>query len=157
MKFIIISLLSILFFGIRVPNKDKGIEIYRVYQVERTIKGCNYCFQPKSEDLFKEPLLTENDIKNFDWDKQQIVLTQSGITKIKELEIPLSGMPVAMVLNGEVIYGFWFWELHSSFGCDYVYTYPQLNFEIKFGLPESYRHGNDPRFDERIENYILSR
>ncbi len=43
-------------------------------------------------------------------------------------------MPVALTLNGEVIYGFWLWNEYSSFGCDRVYTYPKMYFKLQFGL-----------------------
>ena len=64
-------------------------------------------------------------------------------------------MPVVLALNGEIIYGFWLWNDMSSFGCDrvYTYTYPKLDFKIKFGLPQNNTFGNDPRFDERLKAY----
>lgn len=63
-------------------------------------------------------------------------------------------MPVAMMLNGEIIYGFWLWNVFSSFGCDRVFTYPKMGFFIKFGLPNDYIFGEDPRFDKRIEEFL---
>ena len=115
---------------------------------------CYYCLDLTTEDLFDKPLLTSKDIEEFDWTNQQIKLTEEARRKLKDLEIPLQGLPVAMVLNGKIIYGFWFWNEVSSFGCDRVYTYPGLDFKIKFGLPQSNTFGNDPRFDERLEKYI---
>lgn len=99
-------------------------------------------------------MLTEKDFEKIDWINQQIQLTEKAKQKINNLNIPLQGLPVAMILNGEIIYGFWFWNEVSSFRCDRVYTYPTLDFKIKFGLPSSNTFGNDPRFNERLKNYI---
>ena len=36
--------------------------------------------------------------------------SHNKVLKIEKLKIPLQGLPVAMVLNREIIYGFWFWN-----------------------------------------------
>ena len=156
----LILFLSIMTFGLTPPQKtESGIEIFQVKKAypDFTKKGkteCYYCLDLKTEDLFDKPLLTGKDIKEFDWTNQQIELTEEARQKLKDLEIPLQGLPVAMVLNGEMIYGFWFWNEVSSFRCDRAYTYPRLDFKIKFGLPKSNTFGHDPRFDERLEKYL---
>ncbi|KUJ62882.1 hypothetical protein AR687_05665 [Flavobacteriaceae bacterium CRH] len=62
-----------------------------------------------------------------------------------------------MVLNNKLIYGFWFWNDFSSFGCDRVYTYPKKDFKIKFGLPSNNTFGVDPRFNQELKKYIKKR
>jgi hypothetical protein len=143
----------------KIQSKDTGIEIYMLKKsypdfTQENKPECYYCLDIKREDLFEKPLLSEKDFKKFDWVNQQIELTEDAKQKIKELKIPLQGLPVAMVLNGEIIYEFWFWNEFSSFGCDRVYTYPRLEFKLNCGIPESYFFGNDPRFDERLKNYV---
>ncbi|BDD03909.1 hypothetical protein [Aureibacter tunicatorum] len=154
----IILILSILIMGLgQAPKKDNGLEIYQVKKripIFSTKPECYYCLDIKTEDLFDKPILTELDFIEFDFTNQQIKLTEEGRKKLKNIEIPLEGLPVAMLLNGEIIYGFWFWNIISSFGCDRVYSYPTLDFKIKFGLPESNTFGEDPRFDQRLEKYI---
>ncbi len=62
-----------------------------------------------------------------------------------------------MTLNGRRIYSLWFWNLFSSFGCDRVFAYPTVDFKIKFGLPEDNTFGTDPRFDEKLRKYVVSK
>lgn len=159
----LILILLIITFGLHQPKtNDAGLEIYRVNKsysdlIEEYNSECLYCLDIKKEDLFDKPILTEDDFEKFDWVNQQIELTEKAKKQLKELKIPLKGLPVAMVLNGEIVYGFWFWNIVSSFGCDRVYTYPTLDFKIRFGLPQSNTFGNDPRFDERLENYLTNK
>lgn len=149
-----------LFTFFTLDAQKNGLEIYLVkrpfpdFSVKQGDNYCYYCFEPKEADLFPEPLITENDIEYFDWDKQKIKLNIHGKSKIDSLDIPLQGIAVAMVLNGKPIYGFWFWNLLSSFGCDRVYTYPAIGFEIEFGLPDDYKKGEDPRYDEELFEYL---
>ena len=140
---------------------SKGIEVYRVnksypdsYNEEVRKLDCCYCFEPSKSELFDQPLFDKNDIEKFEWETQKIILTNSGKEKLSKLNIPLQGLAVALVLNNEPIYGFWLWTLESSFGCDYVYTYPKEDFRIHYGLPKKYARGTDPRFDSRIEMYL---
>lgn len=153
-------LLAVFLFGLfGCGPKDSRLEIYRVKQPYANVlktkePKCEYCLSLKKENLFDKPLITDTDIKTFNWKNQQIVLTDRGHEKINALEIPLSGLPVALVHNGQIIYGFWFWNMISSYGCDRVYTYPKFDFELKFGLPSSNRYGVDPRFDNRIKPFF---
>lgn len=128
-----------------------------IYKIKTEANNPNDSIDVNKVELEKEPLLTEEDILNFNWETQRIEFTDSAKARMKRLEIPLSGLPVAMVLNNEIIYGFWFWNVFSSYGCDWVYTYPTLDFEIKFGLPSISKYIVDPRFDKKLEDYILNR
>ncbi len=142
--------------------QKNGLEIYLVkrpfpdFSDKQRDNYCYYCIEPKEADLFPEPIITENDIEYFDWDNQQIKLNIHGKSKIDSLEIPLQGLAVAMVLNGKPIYGFWFWNIFSSFSCDRVYTYPAFGFKIEFGLPNDYKKGEDPRYNEELFEYLKS-
>jgi hypothetical protein len=155
----LILILSIITFGLtQFQRADSGLEIYQVKKpypdsTKQTKPECYYCLDLQSKDLFEKPLLTEKDFKKFDWNNQRIELTEEAKQRMNQLKIPLEGLPVAIVLNGEIIYGFWFWNAFSSFGCDRVYTYPTLDFTIKFGIPSSNTFGSDPRFDERLKKY----
>jgi hypothetical protein len=137
---------------------DKGLEIYLVKKdfpnCTSKLAGCCYCIDPSTKDLYEKPLLVESDIECFDWTNQQIELTDTGFEKIKNLEIPLRGLAAAIVVDGQPIYGFWFWNVFSSFGCDRVFTYPKLDFKIDFGLGVSTK-GQDPRFDSRIKECLI--
>jgi len=140
------------------PSIKKGLSIYRVYHyypdfTSKKKPKCYYCFEASEDNIYNKPLLSDYHIKYFDYEKQQIVLNELGKKVINKIDIPLQGLPVVLTLNGEIIYEFWFWNKFSSFGCDRVYTYPQLDFIIKFGLPKNNRYGEDPRYDERLKKY----
>jgi len=161
MKYVLTIIIGFMFYGCE-KSQELGIEIYQVKQLypdftKQPKPECFYCFEPKKSELYDKPIITESDIEKFDWKNQKIILTEEGKQKISELEIPLEGLAVAMVLNGKPIYGFWFWNIASSFGCDRVYTYPQLGFEIKFGLPNDNTFGNDPRFDSELKQHLNKR
>lgn len=136
----------------------QGLSIYKAYHLypdftENTKPDCYYCFEPTEDNLYDYSLLSDYHIKKFDYENQQIILTELGQKIVENLEIPLQGLPVILTLNGEIIYGLWLWNHVSSFGCDRVYTYPKIDFKIKFGLPQNNTFGNDPRFDERLKEY----
>ncbi|MFT6709240.1 MAG: hypothetical protein ACJATF_004105 [Flavobacteriales bacterium] len=140
------------------------LEIYRVNQAHpdirnRNVKGdhCFYCFEPSKDNLYKGPLLLENDIANFDWEAQQIILTESAKAKVNKLHIPKKGLAVAFVLNGEPVYGFWLWTKSTSYGCDRVYAYPREDFKLDFGLPKGFEYGEDPRFNTVLERYVTTK
>ena len=139
------------------PLIRKGLSIYPVYYDNPAFppndSGCRYCIEPNEDNLATSPLLDEYHIEQFDYENQRIYLTETGRRIIEKLRIPIRGMPVALTLNGEVIYGFWFWNFYSSIGCDRVYTYAKHDFKIEFGLPKSFTFGDDPRFDNRLKEY----
>lgn len=140
------------------PPIRKGLSIYRVYEyfpdfTKEEKPDCYYCLNITDENLFEHTLISDWQIKNFDYKNQVIELTESGKREIEKLEIPLQGFPVALTLNGEIIYGFWLWNTYSSFGCDRVFSYPNLDFALRFGKPEEFKFGSDPRFDERLKKY----
>lgn len=135
--------------------RREGIEVYEVYHSPKdSTKECIYCFEANEENLFSDPILSDYMIDHFDFGSQRIILNQLGKSEIKKLNIPLKGLPVALTLNGEVLYEFWLWNIHSSFGCDRVYTYPKLDFAIRFGLPESDSFGEDPRFNAKLKKFL---
>ena len=137
------------------PPIREGLSIYKAYHLypnftENKKPDCYYCFEPNEDNLFDYSLLSDYHIEKFDYENQQIVLTELGQRIVNNLKIPLQGLPVVLTLNGEIIYGFWLWNNVSSFGCDRVYTYPKIDFKMKFGLPKNNSFGSDPRFDDRL-------
>jgi len=140
------------------PPIRQGLSIYKTYHfypdfTKNTKPDCYYCLKENEDNLYDYSLLSDYHIKKFDYKNQQIILTELGQKIVEKLEIPLQGLPVVLTLNGQIIYGLWLWNEVSSFGCDRVYTYPKLNFKIKFGLPQNNTFGKDPRFDKRLKEY----
>lgn len=159
-KHIITLTITILISGF-VSGQESGLEIYLVdkaYPDFTRVKKdsqCFYCYTPMRTDLIGEPILLEQDIKYFDWETQQIQLKESGKIKLESLEIPLQGLAVAITINKDPIYGLWFWNAVSSFGCDWICTFPKLDFKISFGLPFKNTISEDPRFDLRLKDYLV--
>ncbi|MBZ4034789.1 hypothetical protein K6T82_08425 [Flavobacterium sp. 17A] len=147
----------LLFIGFNLYSQKSEIEFFYVENYKNSNSDCKYCFDLEKAKLSSVPLLNEKDIKHFNWQTQQIILTEKGKHKFTDLKIPLSGLPVVLTLNGRKIYGLWFWNAVSSFGCDRVYTFPTIDFKIRFGLPKNYRFGTDPRFDKKLKEYVLSK
>ncbi len=154
-------LLSLVFSIAVLPgNQDaqEGLAIYLVDQPYPNFsegeKDCYYCFDLSKDKLSDQPILTQADIASFDWDNQQVTLTDEGKEKVANLEIPLPGLAVAFVLNGEPVYGFWFWNSLSAYTCDRVCTTPTKDFKITFGRPGVEPYGEDPRFDAGLKVYV---
>ncbi len=143
-----------------LAQKGRGIEIYQVKQstLPHSNEGSTgYFFTPDKSALAAAPLLTEADLDHFDFEQQQVVLNQQGKAKIGAMTIPLEGVPVAVVLNGKPLYGFWFWHMASSHGCDWVAAYPTHNFKIIHGIPNSAAKGQDPRFSHQLKAYLAAK
>ncbi|SNR92297.1 hypothetical protein [Flavobacterium sp. ov086] len=158
MKYLIIIFFSFITFGYSIGPNQSGLKIYGVKgSFESSFQNCTKCFDVNLVELSKKPILEESDFESFNWDNQQITLNDSGKQKIKKTTIQLSGLPVVMVLNNKRIYGFWFWNMFSSIGCDQIYTYPKIDFKIKFGLPTNYAIGEDLRFNRLLEQYVKTR
>ena len=155
-----ISSALLLISGCYCKKPERGFEIYLVditypdFTVEKELESL-YCFIPEKSDLFDKPILIEKDIEYFDWENQVLVLNDSGKEKLSNLEIPLQGLAASVVLDGIPIYGFWFWNIVSSFGCDWVYTYARDNLELKFGLPNGFGKGMDPRRSRTLGDYVI--
>lgn len=67
----------------------------------------------------------------------------------------MQGLPSLLMVNNKPIYGLWFWNYYSSFSCDQVCTFPQLDFKILFGFPEQYRKGPDPRYNDELKKTLI--
>jgi DNA-binding transcriptional MerR regulator len=118
------------------------------------IEKCAYYIDLENCKTQSEPFLNENDIEKFDWNSSKIYLSQSGIKKLKNQEIPLRGLAFIIKIKGNNIYGGWFWNMFSSFGCDRVFSYPDKNakeneLDLEFGLG-GFKCGKDPRTDEKL-------
>ena len=118
------------------------------------IEKCSYFIDLENCETEKEPFLNKDDIEKFDWNLSKIYLTSSGIEKLRNKEIPLRGLAFVIKLNRKAVYGAWFWNMFSSFGCDRIYTYPSENvkeneIDLKFGLG-TFKCGTDSRKDEEL-------
>lgn len=157
MKKQLLFFFSLFLISIKLWGQNTGIRFYKVINYQNSTETCLYCIDLNTIEIGTEPIITEEDIEYFNWQNQQVKLTQNGQNKVSNLNIPLTGLPVVITLNEKIIYYLWFWNTDSSFGCDRVYTFPTVDFKISFGLPKNNHFGNDPRFDELLKNYILDK
>lgn len=93
--------------------------------------------------LSKKPFLSKSDIEYYYWDTYTIVLTNSGIEKMKSLEGDVYGVPFTITINGEVQFGGKFSYIYSSHANDRVYT--RVEIEPKELKLEFLGCGKDPR------------
>jgi len=66
------------------------------------------------------PILTEDDVIGFCWDSQRLTLTRGGAQRWNAeggFEVPLTGLPLVVVLDGRPRYGAMLWNPLSSRGC----------------------------------------
>jgi hypothetical protein len=152
-------------------TNESGLEIY-IQNIPHPIltnenpEECYCCIELQKGNLSKKPIITKNDIEHFDWQKQNITLTNSGMKKLIALDFAKTGVygfPTAIVLNGKPIYSLMLFPIGSSVGCDRPFTYlskENKNLYIHFGIGKGkneLRFGDDPRFNAKLEEYIEKR
>ena len=129
-------------------------EFLEEYKTTKNIpkNKCAFYIDLENCSTKQEPLLDKNDIENFNWTRSKIILTQSGIEKLKKQEVPLSGLAFVLKLNGKTVYGGWFWNMVSSFGCDRIWTWQnpiENELNLSFGLG-GFQCGENPLIDENL-------
>ena len=107
--------------------------------------------------LMDKPLITVDDIIEYNAETHQIRLTENGLSKISQLQVPVNGKAFVICVNGEMIYQGAFWVSFSSLSYDGVVIDPLLTtvenpvIQISLGYPGvSFFTGDDPRSDPRI-------
>jgi len=88
------------------------------------------------------PILTSHDIEKFDIENFEITISEQGWKNISELEIPTRGIPIFLVINGEVAYGAWFWTPLSSAICkgvsfEFLESSKDRILKIRQGFPDN--------------------
>ncbi|MBI3219869.1 MAG: hypothetical protein HYZ44_10180 [Bacteroidetes bacterium] len=88
-------------------------------------------------------------ISNQTLGRQSFEVSELVTDRVKNLDIPLgSGRQFALVVNGEIVYAGYFWNLVSSWGCDGIAAFAMGNkIEILRKLPDINHavNSNDPR------------
>ncbi len=87
-------------------------------------------FLPAKAELQDQPLVPDNEMLSYDINKDStkpyyINLSKFEAKKVDSLvkKIPLHGLAFAIVVNGEPVYGGYFWSPSSSFICTWVTAY----------------------------------
>ena len=137
------------------PQKQEHkIELY-VFN-ERCIDIANLAgiesFQRQWRDIARKykpenvPILTNHDIVEFNTEEFFIKVSEEGWKLLENEKIPSRGIPVMLVIDGEVSYGAWLWNVVSSLTCDgisIVYSAASeervLSIKQAQGIPDEWR------------------
>jgi hypothetical protein len=111
--------------------------------------------------LQDEPVLAQDDLEAYVWDRHELVLTPEAIGRIEELEVPVSGLAFVVAVGPERIYQGAFWVPWSSLSYEGVVIQlppipPSRRLRIQLAYPASPElfAGQDPRFDPRIREAL---
>ena len=108
-----------------------------------------------------ELVISEREIILYNGSSHEIMLTEQGTKKIKDLSssVPLNGTRFVLRVKGEEIYWGWFWSPISSLPCSEVVIQTLVRdntIQIAAGYPHSYFQGEDHRNSSKIFNYFIS-
>lgn len=106
-----------------------------------------------------EIIISDEDIVYYKKTSHDIKLTEEGAEKIEQLslKVPLNGTKFMIKVNGEEIYGGWFWSPISSIPCSGVVIMTLVRNEtikIETGYPSSHFRGEDPRKNLTVLNHF---
>ena len=153
-------------------SQNEGLEIYMI-DVENPLykdydeNNCRCCMEVLPSNIVGEPLIKDDDIERFDWNKQIIYLKESGKIKLIDFDFMqpgqrLPGVAAVITLSKVPIYPLIIFPEGSSHGCDRVHTiigddFLVLRFGFRMGTKGRWSFGVDPRYDKRIEQYLENR
>jgi len=165
-------------------NEDKdrisqsNMEIYLLknsFQENKHKPEFNYFFPSKGE-LCDSPFILDSEILAYDIKEDTIknrkaytfLLKESAAEKINNLkDIPLCcGLKFAVTVNSTPIFGAYFWNVYSSFGCNWIVSFARSEGKLKLmkALPSEFydKEHEDPRGNNdlleacRISNRLVN-
>ena len=84
-------------------------------------------FMPSKSDLANNPLVADNEMLGYDIQKDSTRPYAFNITKLAAVrvdsiakKVPLYGLAFAVVVNGEPVFGGYFWSPSSSYVCSWL-------------------------------------
>ena len=165
-------------FGQNENRSDCKIEIYLLKTIKPnldTSKTLQSEFSVSKDDLTDTPFIRDLEIISYVFLRdtsrgvhgQNIVEERHGfkvnsnVTKrVNNLKIPLCcGRQFAVVVNSQVAYAGYFWNLRSSFGSDWITAFSYGKYiELRKKLPdlEFPIDPNDPRKNQTLFNCLIS-
>jgi hypothetical protein len=138
------------------PTAEPGA--FAIYLLEgnlspREIEGRDLADLP----LQDEPVLAQDDLEAYIWDRHELVLTPEAVNRIEGLDVPVAGLAFVAMVGPERIYQGAFWVPWSSLSYDGVVIQvppipPERRLRIQLAYPTSPElfEGKDPRSDPRI-------
>jgi hypothetical protein len=166
LKFIKIILCSVTMISCKSDMiKTKGMEFYLLEDIS-TLKACED-FEASKQVIKSLPLVTDNEILYYDWNKHEITLKESAFNKIKDYmeKQKMTIYPIILTINGEKMYGLWYKYSLLSRGCRSTLisetTFDPQNGKMVLGITFGQVYdrsslGKDPRGDKRVYDYLKS-
>jgi hypothetical protein len=140
-----------------VTSRPNGAYAFAIYLLANDVSPDKLTMQCHLE-LASEPVLTIDDIVSYTQTTHMLELTSATYERLHAFQVPTSGKPFAVSVNGEVVYSGAFWTMISSQSYDGVVIIldpialaPQPIIQVQLGYPgPDFFKGEDPRSDPRI-------
>jgi len=144
-------------FGIELPRKERKVHGLAIYLVVDPVDVGN----PEQVDLEKlrlaaEPILTDKDILEYDWDKHVLKLTSVARKRIPSPK-SVWGLPFMVVADGQPCYLGSFWSHDSSYApkVPVIYSHYPIGDYDTISIDASWLgDADDPRGDIRIRKAL---
>ena len=104
-----------------------------------------------------ELVISDLEIISYNKTSHKIILTDVGVEKIKDLQVPLNGTSFVIKVEGEEIYRGAFWSPISSLiyhGVVIETVVTNNSVKIEAGYPSSHFQGKDPRANPKMFDYL---
>jgi hypothetical protein len=152
---------------VSAQHKPK-IEIYLVEEKSAVMQTGGGYFDCNTAKLVTNPFITDNEITEYEIINDTVArdnrgklyrlhLDTNAQSKVEKLNrnIPLCcGQRFVVTVDGTPIYGGYFWNVFSSFGCTWLaaLTFPSKALRIERGIPYDYfdKNRSDPRGDVKL-------
>lgn len=141
-------------FGIYMPKEDiYNATLDVTERINKYLKS-----NPEDIPLAKYPIISAEDIEEYNWKTQEIILKKSIWYRIRPPSV--HGAPFVIVVNGEPIYVGAFWINISSISSRiptiiYDILKKSKKLIIKRAYPnDSFGNKSDPRIDSRIKKVL---
>lgn len=146
------------------PTEMEG-EAFELYLVaEAQMAGADLQnYELEELPLAEEPILTTEDIAQYDWESHTLDLTTPAYNQLLAIfsrGMPMSGVPFVIVSHGQRIYAGAFWSPASSLSFDGVVILQPADptagtLFINLGYPgQDFFTGEDPRDDPRLREAL---
>jgi hypothetical protein len=136
------------------PNGRVDIYLLKSWQ----LKANSFQIQEKDIEMEVEPLVSYNELLQYDQKEYAFKLSESARQRINNLESFGHGKPFAVTVNDSVVYTGYFWASFSSALCDWVIIDPLTIssdewMRVSLGYPWQMPDFNIP--DKRNDQSIL--
>jgi len=145
MKFSIRILIIFSVLSIAIPACDTysgdaegEVELYLLESFETSDQSC--AINEASVELRKHPLIAYSEFFSYNSKKHIFTISDAAAEAVEDQEHSVSGLPFAVVANGELIYTGYFWPAYSSMGCQWIIIDPLMIFgdnelRVELGYP----------------------